>query len=389
MKSPTELSERFAKQWQNGGIREQRLLSTESWPIQLSIGLPSAKIFSEQPSVIREHVAQWRNIKTGKIGWTGKKYISSSDKIQLPEYWQINSPSEWIAASESSKVQQEYKILEKIISSVDSLFHGFIIRKRTMIISKPIDEVIRACQIALTLGPNYAQGKPLRALSIENCDSKFYERHRNLVIQLMDIRFDGAVSELGLEQFLAAADEKDHWLLVAPLDANLLPFQQCRIRTSELVKVELPASFIIIVENEQCLHQLPSLSNTIAILGAGLDLSWLKADWLAEKTLAYWGDIDTWGLTILAKARVIQPRLTALLMNPIVFHKYSKQFAVMEPQKASLESPIGLSQKESEFYSALYHASKGRLEQEFLPKNEVINAFSNWHKVNLANCVVN
>jgi len=384
MKSPHELSERLTKQWKNGNIREQRLLSTGPWPIQLSIGIPSARLFVEHLADVREHVMQWRRVKFGQVIWEEKKYTASSEKIALPVYWQINTPSEWASATGNTKVRQEFEMLEQIVSGVDSVFHSLVIRKFYLCVAKPIDEVIKAAHVALGLSPHCAQGKPLRALSIANCDSKFFERNRTLITQFLDVRFDDAASDMGLEQFLGAIDENDHWLLVVPLDRQLLPFCQLRIRATELVDTELPASYIIVVENEQCLHQLPQLPNTIAILGAGLDLSWLKAPWLKKKTLAYWGDMDTWGLTMLAIARAKQPHLTPLLMNRATFVAYAEELAVIEPQRAGSQPPPGLTNEEREFYAELFSVDKGRLEQEFLPEADVIEVLSNWHRANYA-----
>lgn len=380
MKSPSELSTRLTRQWQNAELRVTRLLSADAWPVKLTIGFPTAQQFVSQPAAIREHIALWRRIKAGQVIWEGKKYIASSDSLELPKFWLINSPSDWVAATKNANVIQEFKILENIVPEVDLIFHHLIIRKRNLIISKPVDEVIKATHVSLKLEPNYAHGKPLRALSVENCDSKFFERHRNLITQLLDVRFNNTVSDIGLEQFLNAADESDHWLLIVPLDNQLLPFEQLRIRASELEKNELPASHIIIIENEQCLHQLPKLSNTIAILGAGLNLSWLKATWFKKKILAYWGDMDTWGLTILANARSKQPHLTAILMNQVTYDKYSDKFAVVEPQIADELPPSTLTDEEKLFYTALSSSNKGRLEQEFLPESEVNNVFLEWHK---------
>lgn len=107
---------------------------------------------------------------------------------------------------------------------------------------------------------------------------KFFERNRNLIVKLLDIRFDGIVSEQGGGNFLNATDSNDHWLLVVDLDGELLPFQQLRVRNTELVSKALPGKNLLIVENETCRHQLPDLPNTIFILGAGLNLAWMKAD---------------------------------------------------------------------------------------------------------------
>lgn len=380
MKSPSDLSTRLTKQWQNAELRVTRLLSADAWPVQLTIGFPTAQQFISQPAAIREHIALWRKVEAGQVIWEEKKYNASSDSIELPRYWLINSPSDWITATKNVSAIQEFKVLENIIPEVDSIFHHLIIRKRNLILSKPIDEVIKATHVSLNLKPNCAQGKPLRALSVENCDSKFFERNRNLITQLLDIKFDNVVSDIGLEQFLNATDESDHWLLIVPLDDQLLPFEQLRIRSSELEKNELPASHIIIIENEQCLHQLPNLSNTIAILGAGLNLSWLKATWFKKKILAYWGDMDTWGLTILANARSKQPHLTAILMNQVIYDKYSEKFAVTEPQIADELPPSTLTSEEQLFYTVLSSSNKGRLEQEFLPEKYVNNVLLEWHK---------
>ena len=82
-------------------------------------------------------------------------------------------------------------------------------------------------------------------------------------------------------------------MMVAPLAPGLLPFEQQRVRVSELYSVALPGTHLVIVENETSLHQLPPLPQTVVILGAWLDLEWVRASWLHSKKLAYWGDIDT------------------------------------------------------------------------------------------------
>lgn len=91
--------------------------------------------------------------------------------------------------------------------------------------------------------------------------------------------------------------------LVVPLQPELLPFKRLRLTTSELAETPLPASRLLVVENEQCVHLLPEvLPDTLAVLGSGLDLQWLVSAHLAGKQIAYWGDMDIWGLLMLARA---------------------------------------------------------------------------------------
>jgi hypothetical protein len=133
------------------------------------------------------------------------------------------------------------------------------------------------------------------------------------------------------------------------------------------------------VENERSLYQLPPLLGTIAILGAGLNLGWFKAGWIGEKSIAYWGDIDTWGLSMLATARSHQPDLTPLLMDEATFDCCCKENAVAEPVIAGQSVPAGLTQQEAALYLRLCRLENGRLEQEFVPQERVAKVIARWH----------
>lgn len=230
----------------------------------------------------------------------------------------------------------------------------------------------------MILKPGFAKGRPLRAVNVANIDSKFIEHHRPLLIKLLNIRFDDRLKTISLEQFLDIADDKDQWLLIIPLSKNLLPYEQCRLRALELSRHKLPGSHLLVIENEQCRYQLPALQDTLAILGAGLNLSWMNNPDFQHKHIAYWGDIDTWGLKMLAMARQAQPRLTPLLMNHDIFHKY-QNFAVAEPKHAGEQVPQPLTQHEMQLYQTLRQCQKGRLEQEFIPPDEVKENLRQWH----------
>ena len=242
----------------------------------------------------------------------------------------------------------------------------------------PTDQVITAARVALQLAPGCAAGKPLRALAVAGNDSKFFERHERLLKTLLDERFDGEASRQGLSAFLGASPEGEHWVLVAPLQDGLLPFRRLRVTTSELHTTALPARRILLVENERSLHQLPTpLADTIAVLGSGLNLSWLAAPWLQQCDVAYWGDLDTWGLAMLATARRHLPQLHALLMDRATFDAHA-DCAVAEPVQASELSQDGLQPPEIALMEHLRTLERGRLEQEFLPVETVAGAVKAW-----------
>jgi len=378
MKSPDELASRLARQWQNADLREQRLLRPESWPLTLSIGKPTGTVVRDQVGQVRKHLQQWREVTIGQVQWQPVRFQSTSEAINIPTHWMLESPSQWVQATGSSEIKREYGTLNRLASALDPRFHSLIVRRRSLVMDKPERDVILSGKVALQLQPGCADGKPLRALSVAGTDSKFFERNRQLVTLMLDILFDGQASEAGLETFLGAEDEGHHWLLIADLDGSLLPFSQMRVRAHELQRTPLPGQRLILVENERSLHQLPSAPDTIAVLGSGLNLSWLQASWLANKAVAYWGDLDTWGLTMLGRAREHLPQLTPLLMDRTTFERFADESAVEEPQAASVVVPPGLTESEAGLYHLLRRSDRGRLEQEFLPVNMVHRAVVNW-----------
>ncbi len=378
MKSPTDLSLRLAKQWRRNSIRSERLLDPDAWPIRLAIGKPAPGNFSQETNAVQRHVEQWRQVSVGEVVWETVRYRAGSTPVTVPITWILESPSEWIAATENKEIKNEYSQLERWIEGVDELFHPLLVARQSLWLNKDIDEIIAVATLAMQLEPGCAAGRPLRLMSEYGVDTKFIERNVSLITRLLDERFGNETSKLGLATFLDALDESNHWVLVAPLGTEILPFRRLRLTTAELSETELPCARVLVVENEQCVHLLPELPDTIAVLGAGLDLRWLASACLAGKSIAYWGDMDTWGMLMLSRARQYNPEIYPLLMTRELFERYAPGSAVAEPKIAQLSVPDFLRGEEADFFRYLLLQELGRLEQEFLPGYEVKNALDKW-----------
>lgn len=381
MKSPADFARQLARQWQQSETRCQRLQQADCWPLQLKIGKPPAGLLTSDPQAVRQHIEAWRQITAagiGRVDWQPVAYRTLSEPIPLPLGWRLDNPSQWIAATADSEIQQEYRLLEQLVESSAPVFHPLLIRQRSLWRNKPADELISTLQLAERLEPGCAQGQPLRLLAGHGVDTKFFERNGALLTRLLDERFAGAASEQGLATFLDAYEDSSHWVLVVPLSTGLLPFQRIRLTTAELAQTALPGSRLLVVENEQCIHLLPELPDTLAILGAGLDLQWLSSPQLAGKQIGYWGDLDSWGLLMLARARQQQPGIQALLMERSLFDLHAPGSAVSEQVKAPALPPDTLQPEEAALYCHLLQQEHGRLEQEFIPQQVVQMALLEW-----------
>lgn len=378
MKSPSDLRQRLAKQWHQTALRSKRLLSSAAWPLSVPIAKPSARLFLENTGAVQSHVQAWKQVTVGEIQWESVNFRAGADPVRLPVCWHLQTPSEWVEAAADASIAEEYAFLEQLVEQVDGMFHPLLIRQRSLWLRKSLEELVDTARLAATLTPGYAHGRPLRLLAGHGVDTKFFERNSGLLTRLLDERFDGAASEQGLVNFLDALDEGDHWVVITPLSKGTLPFKRMKITTSELSETELPCSRILVVENEQCIHLLPELPDTLAILGAGLDLQWLESAHLNGKSVGYWGDMDTWGLLMLARVRQYRSSVVPLLMNQSLFDAYATGRAVREPVIAQPSPPEGLTDVEASFYLYLLNREKGRFEQEYLPRTEVEAVLHEW-----------
>lgn len=378
MKSPAELARKLARQWENADLREARLLDEpDAWPVTLTIGKPPAPTIRDRIREVREHFDAWRKVKDGEIVWQEACYRSTTEAVHYPAQWIIPDTQAWISACGDRTVSAQHEQLSRFLTIAIPDFHSLLIRHRSLWLNRELGDVEQALRLAPGLQPGFADGLPLRALPVAGNDTKFFERNERLLLALLDILFDGEATHQGLEPFLGAYSERGHWLLVVDLDGSLLPFSQCRLRASELSQHPLPGSHLLIVENETCQHQLPKLCGTIAVLGSGFDLAWTAADWLREKHVGYWGDLDTWGLDLLARARKNLPEITPLLMSREIFDAHQRQ-AVPERTPADHVPPPILTKREKRLYLYLRSLPRGRFEQEFIPTPLVQSTLLDW-----------
>jgi hypothetical protein len=123
---------------------------------------------------------------------------------------------------------------------------------------------------------------------------------------------------------------------------------------------------VYIIENEITYLAFPPVPDAIALFGGGYAVSAVESlDWLADRQLNYWGDIDTHGFAILDRLRHRVPHTRSLLMDRGTLLAHESQW-VREPAPvvARLDH---LHPEEADLYRDLVEDTLGetvRLEQE-------------------------
>jgi len=87
MKSPQQLAEGLARQWQRADWRERQLLpapGSEAWPLRLVIGLPDTTTFLEHSTALRQHWQPWQTVASGAtrtVVWEARRYRGGSAAV--------------------------------------------------------------------------------------------------------------------------------------------------------------------------------------------------------------------------------------------------------------------------------------------------------------------
>ncbi|OFT86830.1 DUF2220 domain-containing protein [Corynebacterium sp. HMSC28B08] len=131
------------------------------------------------------------------------------------------------------------------------------------------------------------------------------------------------------------------------------------------------------IENHHTFFALPNLPGTVAVFGGGLRAHTLATQipGLSDKTVLYWGDLDSHGFYILELVRRHLPQATSVLMD-LDTARAHMQLAVEEPQPSRFV-PQWLTPQETfalEFLRS--HAVGGclRIEQERIVYDYAVEA---------------
>jgi hypothetical protein len=226
-------------------------------------------------------------------------------------------------------------------------------------------------------------GMYLRQVDVPGVDTKFIERHRGVLADLLDLQLDRERIDAGLPQsdftgryrFRRKPGYVRFRLLSNEGEAGddgrgpgewCGGFSELSLRTEEFTAAPPGIARVYVVENEITYLAFPAVEGAMVIFGRGYAVPTLEPlAWLADTELCYWGDIDTHGLAILDRLRHRFPHTRSMLMDHATLLAHRSQW-VSEPAPtlATLER---LDPEETRLYRDLIGDALGpavRLEQE-------------------------
>jgi hypothetical protein len=219
-------------------------------------------------------------------------------------------------------------------------------------------------------GENPRSGLYLRQLPVEGVDTKFFERHRTILHTLLQFLYPEAV-DASMQRFEACHGLRWEEPLVRLrfLDDKLrvergFPIADLAVPAPLFRSLSLSKVTVVITENLRNFLSLPSLPNSVALLGSGDAAALLAgAPWLEKSRILYWGDVDARGFAILARLRSQYCHVESALMDFATLEAH-RRWAVVHSQ--TFQEIGGLTPEESSVLAKLCKQNI-RLEQERIP----------------------
>ena len=358
--TPADVRASIRKKWDSGALAI-RYLSGMGWePAGTVVRGPAVRDIGESLAEVRRWAAQWTEaaargplrVEYKQVG--GRHFGANS----LPaRAWLDSYEDAWAVLGVRADVRR--------LDAMAGASGGDWVRSHPMRALRLVDEWDKLLAVVGWISERQRPGMYLRQVDVPGVDTKFIERHRGVLGELLDLRLDPGRVDVAAGDFATRYGferKPDYVRFRCPFGG----LSEATVRVDELGSAPPGVSRVYVVENEITYLAFPLPEKAMVIWGRGYAVDALAPlRWLAELDVVYWGDIDTHGFAILSRLRGMFPGVRSMLMDRETLLAHRDQW-VHEP------SPVtgvltGLTAAEAALCADLARGVYGdrvRLEQE-------------------------
>lgn len=375
----TFLKKRFRNQCRNW------LDGDGQWPLTLGLSGPTEQDFLSDPKSVQNWVAAWRHWpQPSQVTWAPRKWSRAGEQT-LPENLVV--PSFEAAACLVGEAlwwtlaTGRQNVLRARWPQLSDVRLGRFVDELAQFSDDDFERLLRAIA---WFEANPASGHYLRQVPIEGLDTKWLEQNRNatLLVELLARvrRAETVERDLYTACGLTRKPARMRIKVLCPLLRRLCgSLSDIEAPVDELARVPLAPRLVLIVENLETGIALPDVEGAVAIIGQGNAITQIaKLPWLTGLPGIYWGDIDTYGLVILSRARKVLPKLVSVLMDEATLRANESLWGTEPTQHLDAEL-AELTTEERTLFDTLKSNRLGtnlRLEQERIAWGEAMAALS-------------
>ncbi len=327
--TPADIKNRVAREWERGRLLAAPLTGDALYPWRIPLRGPAgAETLAAQYDAVRQWI---KRLTDGAKIEGGLGYRLEFREINhrqlgrnaLPMAALLETEEDALALIGKRREAARFHELVRTITQAFPPLHDWLAR-RPLRVLEHAEDWLGLLGILRWIADHPRPNVYLRQIEVPGVHSKFIERHRSLLCELLDqILLSEAVDtsiargESGFEQRYGFRPKPVliRFRLLGGQKA-LQGLSDLTVPGHEFARLTLPVSRVFITENEINFLAFPMVSNAMVIFGAGYGFEALaQATWLGDKAIFYWGDIDTHGFAILDQLRSPFPQALSLLMD--------------------------------------------------------------------------
>jgi hypothetical protein len=325
--SPADLTEQVLRLWDSGRLLACRIEGTVPFPFSLRLRRPDAKALGERFGDVQQWIGR---LKEGSRETRGFGYEIAWDEIGHRQVGRNRVPRGVTIPTESDALQligkeREARRFQELVSTTVTTFPGLVpwLARKPLLALQNAGDWNRILAVLAWFRDHHRADIYLRQADIPGVDTKFIETRKGLLMELLDL----VLPLQGYDpQFSGAqAFERRYGLRTKPslirfrlLDERLAiqGLGDLAVPVAQFAGLATSAKRIFITENEVNGLSFPDAEHGLVVFGLGYGIEVLSSvEWLREREIFYWGDIDTHGFAMLDRLRANFPHARSLLMD--------------------------------------------------------------------------
>ena len=363
--TPAELRAQAQRRWDRGELLAELVAPADLFPLRLTLRVPSSSDLSERFDDVRGWAAELQQgSRSGYRLVLREVRHRVIGQNKLPDEAWVDTLDDALRLIGKTREARAFQTLLAATRERQPALLPWLQRQPLRALALAQDWP-RLLDLVAWLQAHPRPGVYLRQVDLAGIHSKFIEAQRGVLAELLDLALPAEAIDRqasGAAQFARRFGFRDkparvrlrfldpqHAGWVPGLDAADADYTLSQPAFAMLA----PATQrVFITENEINFLAFPAAADSLVVFGAGYGFDALaQAGWLQQRTLHYWGDIDTHGFAILDQLRSHFPHAQSFLMDRDTLLAHQAQWTE-EPQPTQRELPR-LSPDEQRLYDDL------------------------------------
>jgi hypothetical protein len=316
-----DLRSQLERYWDSGSLLAAALRHESLFPLELRLRGPDTRACSECFDEVRQWIRELASEGLYQIDWVEFNHRVLG-RNRIPARIHVSSARDAFKLLGKTDEAERFRALcESTLEILPEL--STWLSRRPLVALENADDWKSIMAVLQWFRGHLRSGLYLRQLDIPGVDTKFIEARRVLLTELLNIVLPAealgttAVGPQDFEQRFGLVSKRLQ-IRFRILDRrfSIQGLTDLAVPANEFAALDLPVERVFITENEINGLAFPSVPASLVIFGLGYGLERLaEVWWLRQRTLHYWGDLDTYGFHILDRLRSNFPTARSLLMD--------------------------------------------------------------------------